>query len=96
MTAESIIATAAFVLVLVALTMQIVALFRRLAKPGSIGSWALLVASVLLVAVLVMRSVRIGFPARNRYHDPIYEKIKSVIGSQSKGKLQCERNEQSR
>lgn len=32
----------------------------------------------------------------NRYHDPIYEKIKSVIGSQSKGKLQCERNEQSR
>ena len=33
---------------------------------------------------------------RNRYHDPIYEKIKSVIGSQSKGKLQCERNEQSR
>jgi len=63
MTAESIIATVAFVLVLVALTMQIVALFRRLAKPGSIGSWALLVASVLLVAVLVMRSVRIGFPA---------------------------------
>ena len=34
-----------------------------------------------------MRTKRTEQIARNRYHDPIYEKIKSVIGSQSKGKL---------
>jgi len=33
---------------------------------------------------------------RNRYHDPIYEKKGSVIGSQSKENIQCEPSEQSR
>lgn len=63
MSANIILANAAFAMFLASAGVQMFFLFKRPAKPDSIGPWALLAASAALIATLAIRSFQIGFVA---------------------------------
>ncbi len=63
MSFDSLLATAAFGLFLLAAAVQIFFLFKRNQKPDALGPWVLLAAATMLIVVLVLRSFEVGFIA---------------------------------
>ncbi len=55
--------TIAFALILISAALQAVFLFRKDGRPDPVSHWALLAAFLCLGAVILTRSLAIGFPA---------------------------------
>jgi len=63
MSFDSLLATVAFILFLLAAAVQIFFLFRKNEKQDAIGPWVLLASAVMLIVVLILRSFEVGFVA---------------------------------